>query len=129
MSKPSYARVIIDRSIHRELDYLIPEMLTEKVGIGSRVRVPFREKSALATVVTLLDKSEAEGIRPIEALVGDRPVLSAKLIELSRWMSAYYCCPIETSCAAFFRRSSGGLKSPGKNNCSSARRKKLRRRK
>ncbi|PYI91980.1 MAG: primosomal protein N' [Verrucomicrobia bacterium] len=92
---PSYARVIIDRSIHRELDYLIPELLAEKIGIGSRVRVPFREKSALATVVGLLDETDAEGIRPIEALVGDRPVLSAKLIELARWMSAYYCCPIE----------------------------------
>ena len=32
MSKSSYARVIIDRSIHRELDYLIPELLAEKIG-------------------------------------------------------------------------------------------------
>jgi len=95
MSKSSYARVIIDRSIHRELDYLVPESLAEKIGIGSRVRVPFREKSALATVVGLLEETDAAGIRPVEALVGDRPVLSEKLIELARWMSAYYCCPIE----------------------------------
>lgn len=92
---PSYARVIIDRSIHRELDYLVPETFADRVGIGSRVRVPFRDKSALATVVALLEESSAEGIRPIEALVGDRPALSAKLVELARWMSAYYCCPIE----------------------------------
>src|SRR6476469_1602860 len=96
MSKPSYARVVIDRSIHRELDYLIPELLVEKTAIGSRVRVPFRERSALATVVAILEETDAKGIRPIEALVGDRPVLSSKLIELARWMSAYYCCPIET---------------------------------
>ncbi|MEY2488098.1 MAG: hypothetical protein QOC70_40 [Verrucomicrobiota bacterium] len=91
----SYARVIIDRSIHRELDYLVPETLADRISIGSRVRVPFREKSALATVVALLTESSAEGIRPIEALVGDRPALSEKLVELARWMSAYYCCPIE----------------------------------
>src|SRR6476469_9406120 len=96
MSKPSYARVVIDRSIHRELAYLIPELLAEKVAIGSRVRVPFRERSALATVVAVLEQSDAKGIRPIEALVGDKPVLSAKLIELARWMGAYYCCPIAT---------------------------------
>jgi primosomal protein N' (replication factor Y) len=95
MSKSSYARVIIDRSIHRELDYIVPESLAEKIGIGSRVRVPFREKSSLATVVGLLEETDATGIRPVEALVGDRPVLSEKLIELARWMSAYYCCPIE----------------------------------
>jgi len=91
----SYARVIIDRSIHRELDYLVPETFVDRVSIGSRVRVPFREKSALATVVALLTESSAEGIRPIEALVGDRPALSETLVELARWMSTYYCCPIE----------------------------------
>lgn len=95
MSNPSYARVIIDRSIHRELDYLIPETLADKVSIGSRVRVPFRERSALATVVALLTETDAAGIRPIEALVGDKPALSPKLVELGRWMSTYYCCPIE----------------------------------
>jgi primosomal protein N' (replication factor Y) (superfamily II helicase) len=93
---PPYARVIIDRAIHRELDYAVPELLAEKIGIGSRVRVPFRERSALGTVVGLLNESDAKGIRPIEALVGDAPILSEKLIELARWMSVYYCCPIET---------------------------------
>src|SRR6202011_4362083 len=96
MMKPSYVRVIIDRAIHRELDYLVPETLAERVSVGSRVRVPFRDKSALATVVAVLDRSEAEGIRPIEAIVGETPVLSKELLELARWMSAYYCCPIET---------------------------------
>jgi primosomal protein N' (replication factor Y) (superfamily II helicase) len=95
MSNPSYARVIIDRSIHRELDYLIPATLADKVSIGSRVRVPFRERSALATVVAVLAETDAAGIRPIEALVGDKPALSFKLVELGRWMSTYYCCPIE----------------------------------
>src|SRR3954464_12412341 len=96
MSESSYARVVIDRAIHRELDYAIPDLLAERVSIGSRVRVPFREKSALATVVALAAETEASGIRPIEAVVGDKPVLNPKLIELARWMSAYYCCPIET---------------------------------
>ncbi len=92
----AFARVIIDRAIHRELDYALPETLAERVEIGSRVRVPFREKSALATVVALLGQTDAPGVRPIEAVVGDRPALSPKLLELARWMSAYYCCPIET---------------------------------
>src|SRR5436190_3515052 len=95
MAKPSYVRVIIDRAIHRELDYAVPEGLMERVGIGSRVRVPFRDKSALATVVAVTEQSEAKGIRPIEALVGEAPVLSEQLLELGRWISAYYCCPIE----------------------------------
>jgi primosomal protein N' (replication factor Y) len=96
MTKPSYVRVIIDRAIHREFDYAVPEGLMDRVGVGSRVRVPFRDKSALATVVAITEESEAEGIRTIEAVVGEAPILSKQLLELGRWISAYYCCPIET---------------------------------
>src|SRR5436305_8661943 len=96
MTKPSYVRVIIDRAIRRELDYAVPEGLLNRVGVGSRVRVPFREKSALATVVAITEQSEAKGIRLIEAVVGEAPILSEQLLELGRWIGAYYCCPIET---------------------------------
>ncbi len=96
MAKANYVRVIIDRAIHRELDYAVPESLTGRIGVGSRVRVPFREKSALATVVALPEQTEAKGIRPIEAIIGEAPVLSEQLLELARWIGSYYCCPIET---------------------------------
>jgi len=96
MTKPSNIRVIIERAIHRELDYAVPDGLMERVGVGSRVRVPFRDKSALATVVAITEQSEAKGIRTIEAVVGEAPILSEQLLELGRWISAYYCCPIET---------------------------------
>src|SRR5213592_2619636 len=96
MTKPSYVRVIIDRAIRRELDYAVPQGLMDRLGIGSRVRVPFRDKSALATVVAITEQSEAKGIRTIEAVVGEAPILSEQLLELGRWISAYYCCPIET---------------------------------
>ena len=91
MTNPSYVRVIVDRAIHRELDYAVPEGLMSRVGVGSRVRVPFREKSALATVVAVTDRSEAKGIRLIEAVVGETPILSEQLLELGRWISTYYC--------------------------------------
>jgi primosomal protein N' (replication factor Y) len=96
MMKPNYVRVIIDRAIQRELDYSVPETLADRIGIGSRVRVPFRDKSALATVLATLEKSDAKGIRPIEALVGEAPAISESLLELAKWMSTYYCCPLET---------------------------------
>ncbi len=96
MAKANYIRVIVDRAIYRELDYLVPEALSERVGVGSRVRVPFREKSVLGTVAAVLDHTEAEGLRPIEAVIGQAPILSEQLLELARWISAYYCCPIET---------------------------------
>src|SRR6202035_4253056 len=96
MMKPNYVRVIIDRAIQRELDYSVPETLADRIGVGSRVRVPFCDKSALATVLAMLEQSDAKGIRPIEALVGESPVISERLLELAKWMGAYYCCPLET---------------------------------
>ena len=90
-----YIRVIVDRAIHRELDYSVPETLAGRVGVGSRVRVPFRDKSALATVVAIPEQSDAKGIRPIEAIVGDAPILTEQLLELARWIGTYYCCPVE----------------------------------
>lgn len=93
---PRFVRVVIDRAIHRELDYSVPDSLAERVGVGSRVRVPFRDRSGLATVVATLEQSDVTGIRPIEAVVGDTPMLSAYLLELANWIGAYYCCPIET---------------------------------
>src|SRR5438105_892409 len=91
-----YVRVIVDRAIHRELDYSVPENLAARVGVGSRVRVPFRDKWALATVVAIPGQSDVEGIRPIEAIVGEAPILSEPLLELGKWIGTYYCCPIET---------------------------------
>jgi primosomal protein N' (replication factor Y) len=96
MTKASYVRVIIDRAIHRELDYAVPDGLSNRVGVGSRVRVPFRDTSALATVVAVPDQSAVKGIRPIEAVLGETPILSEHLLELARWIATYYCCPIET---------------------------------
>src|SRR5213595_1413915 len=96
MMKPNYVRVIIDRAIQREFDYSVPETLADRIGIGSRVRVPFRDKSALATVLATLEQSDAKGIRPIEALVGEAPSISESLLDLAKWMGTYYCCPLET---------------------------------
>ena len=90
-----FARVIIDRAIRRELDYAIPESLSAGVGVGTRVRVPFRDRRALATVVALLEETKAKGIREIEAIIGEGPTLSEPLLELARWIANYYCCPIE----------------------------------
>ncbi len=81
-----FVRVIVDRSIRRELDYAVPETLRDRIAIGSRVRVPFRDKALLATVVALLDASPAPGIKPVLELLGEKPVVNPRILELARWM-------------------------------------------
>jgi primosomal protein N' (replication factor Y) len=99
MQPKRFARVIVDHSADREFDYAIPFDLTEKVQIGSRVRLPFRNRAALGTVVDLLDETPIPeaSIRPLNAVIGEKPIVSGVLIELARWMADYYCCPVEAA--------------------------------
>ena len=94
-----FARVIVDRSADREFDYLIPPNLSGKVEIGTRVRLPFRNRAMLGTVVDLPEESAVPeaSLRPLNAVIGDKPIISPVLIELARWMADYYCCPVETA--------------------------------
>ena len=98
-SASAIARVIVDRSADREFDYLIPAHLTGKVQVGSRVRLPFRNRTSIGTVVDLPAESPVpeNSLRPLDALIGDKPVISPVLIDLARWMADYYCCPVETA--------------------------------
>ena len=94
---PQFAKVLIDQSAGKPFDYEIPESLQSKIHVGSRVNVPVRTRLVLGTVIELAQKTDAEGVRAIERVVGDRPVLSPLLLRLSHWISDYYCCPVETT--------------------------------
>jgi primosomal protein N' (replication factor Y) len=94
-----YARVLPDRAGDRALDYVIPEALARSVAPGSRVRVPLRAKQALATVIEMVDASAAKSPREIEAVIGSEPLIRPSLLEIARWISEYYCCPLETAMA------------------------------
>lgn len=93
----SIARVLLDQSAGKPLDYLIPFGLSGQIGIGSRVRVPLRTRVVLATVVELLDESPFTGVRELAGVVGEKPMVRPVLLELARWMADYYCCPVEVA--------------------------------
>jgi primosomal protein N' (replication factor Y) len=94
---PLYARVVTDDPTNKELDYLVPPPWESKVHVGSRVKVPLRSRDSLATVVALVDESTAPGIKNVAALVSEEPVLDPRMLELSRWMAEYYCCPLDAA--------------------------------
>ena len=96
---PRYARVIPDHAGDRALDYVIPESLGDSVAPGSRVRVPLRAKRVPATVIEVLDASAVKSPREIHELIGATPLIRPKLLAIARWMSEYYCCPLEAAMA------------------------------
>ncbi|MBV9391154.1 MAG: primosomal protein N', partial [Verrucomicrobia bacterium] len=90
-----FARVITDDRTDKELEYRIPESFVDKVQIGSRVKVPVRSRETLATVVAVIPQASVP--EPRELLAIFPSVLHPPLLDLARWMSEYYCCPIETA--------------------------------
>lgn len=95
---PSVARVLIDLSLDRPFDYLIPETLRGKIQTGMRVRVPFGKGGGerSACVVSVLHHSEYDSsLKPLLGICETHPHIPGPLIRLAEWMSEYYCCTRE----------------------------------
>ncbi|HEY6228374.1 MAG TPA: primosomal protein N' [Verrucomicrobiae bacterium] len=91
------ARVTLEMAIRKEFDYSIPEEFAGKVGIGSRVKVPFGNRQILGNVTALVKESPHSNLRPILKVIGGAPLLTPKILKLARWISDYYCCPLEVT--------------------------------
>jgi primosomal protein N' (replication factor Y) len=68
--------------------------------VGSRVKVPLRNREVLATVTAILDETEAPNLRAVAQLISEKPILNPELLRLARWMSEYYCCSFEAAIRA-----------------------------
>ena len=97
---PKYARVLVDDSAGKAFDYELPEAVVGTLQPGSRVRVPVRTRTALATVIELLDETDVPGVKLISEVVSAEPILNPLLLKLGAWMADYYCCSIEQAMKA-----------------------------
>lgn len=97
-----WAMVAVERGVDRfpeGLTYSIPPELAH-VAEGHRVSVPLGkgDRPTRGTVVARLTQPPP-GIDPtrtksILEIADGRPPLPSELLELARWISRYYCCPI-----------------------------------
>jgi|CXWL01.1.fsa_nt_gi primosomal protein N' (replication factor Y) len=72
--------------------YSIPEGLAATVAPGARVQVPFGRRNVVGYVVGFPAAASVPKIKPIERILDDPPLLTAKLMELARWIASYYAC-------------------------------------
>ncbi|MEP6671651.1 MAG: primosomal protein N' [Chthoniobacter sp.] len=97
---PRYARVLVDDSAGKAFDYELPEAVAAVLQPGARVRVPVRTRTALATVIELLDETDVPGVKLMSEVVSAEPILSPLLLKLGTWMADYYCCSLEAAMKA-----------------------------
>lgn len=91
------ARVIVNLSLDRAFDYIIPDDLCSSVHAGVQVNVPFGKSYRNGYVIALTDHSRypLEELRRIESVCERHPRIPSVLLELGKWMADYYCCSKE----------------------------------
>ena len=96
------AKVIVNLSLDRHFDYLIPEDLVDKVRTGVQVNIPFGKSARLGYVLGLKDHSDysPEKLKSIISVCEAHPEIPDNLMRLGKWISEYYCCSQEQAVKA-----------------------------
>ncbi len=106
-------RVAFETAADREFDYLVPDEIWP-VRVGQRVEAPFGKKDKLQVGFCVAVEGEGQGdkgtkaqrpkkafkLKTIEKVLDKEPLLDAELMELARWISSYYVCPLGQVLAA-----------------------------
>jgi len=65
-------------------------------AVGARVLAPFSGQRLMGVVVRVHDDAPAEGfeIKPVQQVLDESALLPEELMELARWIAAYYVAPL-----------------------------------
>lgn len=89
------AEVILEVSVKKALDYLVPKDLISKISVGSWVEVPLQKRLSRGFVARLKEDSSHPTLLSVSRVLSDGPVLTKDLFSLALWMASYYGTPIE----------------------------------
>ncbi len=96
------ARVIVNLSLDKAFDYIVPAPLEKDVRTGVQVKVPFGHSSRRGYVVETSEKSSlpSHKLKKIESVCREHPEIPGRLVELGHWIADYYCCTREQAVRA-----------------------------
>lgn len=87
--------VILEHNFDKIFHYCIPQDLKDRISLGSRVTIPFRDKVTTGCVVGFLAESDVKNLKDIQQITDKKPLLTPQVIRLTRWISNYYLCSWE----------------------------------
>lgn len=89
-----FANVILPLSLNAQFTYTVPEDISDKLQIGSRVIVPFNKSKFYTAIVTGFPRQAPEGVelKEIAMLLDARPIVRHPQLKLWEWISDYYLC-------------------------------------
>jgi len=102
-------RVAFESGVDAEFDYLVPDKLWP-IAVGQRIETPFGKANKLETgfcvgstsspqveineIPAQPNKTKKFKLKTISAVIDKEPLVDAGLMELARWISDYYVCPL-----------------------------------
>ncbi len=86
---------VIPLGIHLEggFYYLIPSHLRDKVDLGKRVKISFRNKKRVGIIIDIVQKTNFTDLKEIEEVLDPIPILTKGVLDLIEWIAHYYLCP------------------------------------
>jgi primosomal protein N' (replication factor Y) (superfamily II helicase) len=89
-----FVEVALPTPVDRVFDYLVPDELAARAGVGHRVSVNFANRELQGFVVAQKDASPLlrHQIKEILKAPDDAPLVNESMLRLTRWMADYYAC-------------------------------------
>jgi len=102
-------RVAFESAADTEFDYFVPDKIWP-VQLGQRVEAPFGKKNKSETGFctqsdvrpeeSFIARRVGRNLKIVNRLIDNEPLLNLELMELARWISDYYVCPLGQVLAA-----------------------------
>lgn len=91
-----YAELVFDRPLRAIFTYAVPKPLAGKILAGKRVLAPFGKGNHRTTGFCVGVRFEAPSttapLKFIQGVQDEQPLLSAAMLELTKWIADYYRC-------------------------------------
>ncbi|MDD5079074.1 MAG: primosomal protein N' [Candidatus Omnitrophica bacterium] len=87
-----YAQVVLGLPIDGPFDYIVPQPLEKKIGLGQRVKVNFRGKKEIAYVTGISGNTDIRYLKSITDIVDAASILDKNLLALTKKVAEYYSC-------------------------------------
>ena len=98
VANTSYAEVAVPLHVFQTFTYRLTPEQSVQAEVGARLVVPLGRNLVTGYVVDLLDELPADlgdvDVKDAHELVDVEPVCSPEILQLARWVSDYYACPL-----------------------------------
>ncbi|HLH44326.1 MAG TPA: primosomal protein N' [Bryobacteraceae bacterium] len=89
-----YCDVSVPGPVEDLFTYRLPETMRHRVAPGCRILAPFGSRTVAGVVLRVHAEAPRGRVRDALRLLDEQPALEEDLLNLGRWISEYYCCPL-----------------------------------